>query len=88
MSILTQVKDCKVVLEDISFSCSAGKLQMLVLSQDRISMTDSYHTIENDFPKNLCLKKSIAWRNSIDLRLTQVDDEVSDKLHMCTTNLC
>ena len=29
MSILTKVRDCKVVLEDISLSCGAAKLQML-----------------------------------------------------------
>ena len=29
MSISTHVKDCKVVFEDISFSCGAAKLQML-----------------------------------------------------------
>ena len=28
-SILAQVRDCKVVLEDISLSCGAAKLQML-----------------------------------------------------------
>ena len=50
----TQLKDCKVVLEDISFSCGAAKLQMLDLSQDKT------HTTESDFLKNLCLKTPIA----------------------------
>ena len=83
MSISTHLKDCKVVLEDISFSCGAAKLQMLDLSQDKTHMTDSHHTTESDFLKNLCLKTPIAWGNSIDERWTQLDDKVSNKLHMC-----
>ena len=85
MSISTHLKDCKVVLEDISFSCGAAKLQMLDLSQDKTHMTDSHHTTESDFLKNLCLKTPIAWGNSIDERWTQLDDKVSNKLHMCAT---
>ena len=46
---------------------------------------DSRHTIESNFPKNLCLKTPIAWRNSFDQRRTVLDDKVSIKLHMCTT---
>ena len=83
MSISTHLKDCKVVLEDISFSCGAAKLQMLDLSQDKTHMTDSHHTTESDFLKNLCLKTPIAWGNSIDERWTQLDEKVSNKLHMC-----
>ena len=85
MSISTQLKDCKVVLEDISFSCGAAKLQMLDLSQDKTHTTDSHHTSESDFLKNLCLKTPIAWGNSIDERWTLLDDKVSDNLHMCAT---
>ena len=33
--IPTQVRDCKVVLEDISLSCVATKLRMLDLIQDK-----------------------------------------------------
>ena len=32
VSISTHLKDCKVVLEDTSFSCGAAKLQMLDVS--------------------------------------------------------
>ena len=85
MSISTHLKDCKVVLEDISFSCGAAKLQMLDLSKDKTHMTDSHHTTKSDFLKNLCLKTPIAWGNSIDERWTQLDDKVSNKLHMCAT---
>ena len=81
----TQLKDCKVVLEDISFSCGAAKLQMLDLSQDKTHMTDSHNTTESDFLKNLCLKTPIAWGNSVDKQWTLLDDKVSDKLYMCAT---
>ena len=83
VSISTQLKDCRVVLEDISFSCGAAKLQMLDLSQDKTHMTDSHHTTES--VKNLCLKTPVAWGNSVDERWTQLDDKVSVKLHMCAT---
>ena len=81
----TQLKDCKVVLEDISFSRGAAKLQMLDLSQDKTHTTDSQNTTENDFLKNLCLKTPIAWGYSFDKRWTLLDDKVSDKLYMCAT---
>ena len=58
---------------------------MLDLSQDKTHTTDSHHTTESDFLKNLCLKTPIAWGNSIDERWTQLDDKVSQKLHMCAT---
>ena len=85
MSISTQLKDCKVVYEDISFSCGAAKLQMLDLSQDKTHTTDSHHTSQSDFLKNLRLKTPIAWGNSIDERWTLLDDKVSGNLHMCAT---
>ena len=80
----TQLKDCKVVLEDISFSCGAAKLQMLDLCQDKTHTTDSHNTIETDFLKNLFLTP-IALCNSVDKRWTLLDDKVSDKLYMCAT---
>ena len=46
-------------------------------------MTDSHHTTES--VKNLCLKTPVAWGNSVDERWTQLDDQVSVKLHMCAT---
>ena len=85
MPFSTQLKDCKVVLEDISFSCGAAKLQVLDLSQDKTHTTDSHNTTESDFLKNLCLKTPIAWGNSVDKRWTLLDDKVSDKLYMCAT---
>ena len=85
VSIPTHVKSCKVVLEDISLPCGAAKLQMPYRIKDKTHMTDSHHTTESNFLKNLCLKTPIAWGNSIDERWTELDDKVSIKLHMCIT---
>ena len=85
VSISAHLRDCGVVLGDISFSCGAAGLQMLDLSWDGTRMADSRHTAGSDFLKNLCLKSPIAWGSSIDERWTQLDDKVSIKLHMCTT---
>lgn len=46
LSILTQLKDCMVVLEDISFSCGASKLQILDLIHDKTHMTDLHHKLK------------------------------------------
>ena len=60
VSISTQLKDCRVFFEDISFSCGAANLQMLDLSQDKTHTTDSHRTTESGFLKNLCLKTPVA----------------------------
>ena len=59
----------------------------LDLSQDKTHAADSQHMIESDFFKNLCLKTSIAWGNSIYKKWKQLDDTVSYKLHMCAATL-
>ena len=87
VSISTQMKDCKVVFEDIFFSCVAAKLNMLDLSQDKIHTTDSHDTTANDFLKNLCLKTTIACGSSFDERRTQLYDKLTEKLHMCAANI-
>ena len=68
VSISTQMEDCKIVLKYISLSCGAVKLHILDLSQDKTHTTNSHHTTESDFLKNLCLKTpgGNAWGNSID----------------------
>ena len=85
VSFPTQVRDSKVVLEDISLFCGAAKLQILDLIQDKTHTIDSHHITESNFLKNLCLKTPIAWGNSIDEQCTKLDDKVSIKLHMCIT---
>ena len=57
---------------------------MLDPSQDEAHTTDSHHTTESNFLKNLCLKTPIAWGNSTEERWTELCDKVSIKLHMCT----
>ena len=76
MSISTHPNNCKVVLEDISFPPGAAKFQMLDLNQDKTHTTDSHHTSESEFLKNLSLKTPIAWGNSIDEQWTLLDDKV------------
>ena len=85
VSIPTQVRDCKEVLEEISLSCGAAKLKMLDPIQGEIYTTDSHHTTESNFLKNLLLKTLIAWGNSTDERWTELDDKVSIKFCVCTT---
>ena len=46
LSISTQLKDCMVVLEDISFSCGALKLQILDLIHDKTHTTDLHHKLK------------------------------------------
>ena len=53
VSIPTRVRDCKVVLEEISLPCGATKLQMLDLIQGKTHTIDSHHTTESNFLKNL-----------------------------------
>ena len=65
VSIRTEVRNCKVVLEDICLSCSAAKFQMLDHIQDETCTTDSHHTSESNFFKNLCLKRPIAWTTQL-----------------------
>ena len=55
MSFSSQLKDCKVVLKEIFFSCGAEKLKMLNLIQDKTHTTDSHHTTE-------ILLKTCAWK--------------------------
>ena len=80
MSSSSQLKDCRVVLEDNFFSCGAAKLQILDSSLHKTNVTDSHHTTESDFFKNLCLNSPIVWGNSVNEQWTQQDDKVSDKL--------
>ena len=80
--IPTQVRDCKVLLENNSLSCGGAKLQMLDPIQDETHTTDSHHTMNSNILKNLWLKILIPWGNSIDKRWAELDDKVCVKLHM------
>ena len=74
VSFSTQLKDWKVVLGDISFSCGTAKFQILDLSQDKTHTTDSHHATESEFLMNWCLKTPIVNTysgNSVDEQWTQ-----------------
>ena len=80
MSISTQLKGCSW---GYLFFLWCGKAPDA--GAQLIHTTDLHHTTESDFLKNLCLKTSVAWGNSVDERCTQLDDKVSVKLHICAT---
>ena len=82
---IPQVRDCKVVLEDISISCGAEKLKMLDLCQEKTHTTEPHHTADSDFLEDLRLKTPIAWGKMIDKRWVQLDEKVYANLHDCAT---
>ena len=68
------VKDCKVVLEDISSSCDAVKLKMLNTSQENTHTTSSHLTKEERLLEGLSVKTPIAWGQRNDKHWAQLDD--------------
>ena len=78
------VKDCKVVLEDIS-SCDAVKLKMLNTSQQIMYMTSSHLTKEKRLLEGFSMKTLIAWGKANDERRAQLDDIVYSKLKNCNS---
>ena len=72
----SEVKSCKVVLEDTSSSCDAGKLRMLRSSQEKIHKTFSHHTNEVMLLSHLQVKPPTAWGKLIDAHSLQLDDTV------------
>ena len=76
-----QVKDCKVVLEDI-FRCSvAVKPKTLKPCPDKPHMTPFRHTAEIDYLKGLELRPPIKWCKMDDERWSELDSAVFSKLH-------
>ena len=82
VSTAALVKDCKVVLEDIS-SCDTVKLKMLNTSQENTHTTSSYLTKEKRPLEDL--KTPIAWGKANDERWAQLDDIVYRKLNNCNS---
>ena len=85
MSNLAPLKECKVVLEDISSSFDTVKPWMLSSSLENNHTTDSQCTEEEIALLNLKLKILIIWGKLNDQRWKQHDDDVSSKLSNCTT---
>ena len=84
VSTAAHVKDCKVVLEDISSSRDAVKLKMLNTSQENTHMTSSRLTKEERLLEGLSMKTLIAWSKANDKHWAQLDD-VSSKLKSCNS---
>ena len=85
LSAAVHVKDCKVVLEDISFSRDAVKLKMPNTSQENTHTTSSHLIKEERFLEGLSMKTPIAWGKANDERWAQLDDVVSSKLKKCNS---
>ena len=85
MSTAAHVKDCKVVLEDISSSCDAVKLKMLNTSQENTHTTSSHLTKEEGLLEGSSVKTPIAWGKANDKHWAQLDDVVSSKLKSCNS---
>ena len=79
MSTAALVKDCKVVLEDIS-SCDAVKLKMLITCQENTHTASSHVTKEKKLLEGFSVKTAIAWGKANDERWVQLDDIVYSKL--------
>ena len=84
VSTAALVKDCKVVLEDIS-SCDAVKLKMLNTSQENTQLTSSHLTKEKKLLEHFSVKTPIAWGKATDERWVQLDDIVYSKLKNCNS---
>ena len=84
VSTAALVKDCKVVLEDIS-SCDAVKLKMLNTSQENTHTTSSHLTKEKKLLEGFSMKTPIAWGKANDERWIQLDDIVYSKLKNCNS---
>ena len=85
LSTAVHVKDCRVVLEDISSSRDAVKLKMLNTSQENTHTTSSRLIKEERLLESLSVKTPIAWGKANDERWAQLDDVVSSKLKKCNS---
>ena len=79
------MKDCKVVLEDISPIRDAEKLKILNTSQRNTHTTSSYLTKEERLLVCLSIKTAIAWGKTNDKCWAKLKDIVSSKLKNCNT---
>ena len=78
------VKDCKVVLEDIT-SCDAVKLKMLNASSENTHTTSSHLTKVERLLEVLSMNTPIAWNKANDEYWAQLDDIVYSKLKNCNS---
>ena len=59
----SEVKSCKVLLENIFSFCDAGKLMMLRSGQEKTHNTCAHHTNEEILLSHMQVKPPIAWAN-------------------------
>ena len=85
VSTAALVKDCNVVLEDVSSFCDAVKLKMLKTSQENTHMTSLHFTKEMRLLEDLNVKTPIAWGKANNEHWAQLDDIVSSKLINCNS---
>ena len=78
------VKDCQVVLENISSSCDTVKLKMLSTSQENTYTASLLLTKEERLLEGLSMKTPIAWGKANGKHWTQLYD-VSYKLKNCNS---
>ena len=67
------LKNCKVVLEDISFHSVAGKHNPLKQCQGNPHMTPSRDSVEKKYLQDLTVKRPISWGNMNDKHWSILD---------------
>ena len=82
MSTAALVKDCKIVIEDIS-SCDTVKLKMLNTSQENTHRTRSHLTKEKKLLEGFNVKTLIALGEANGEHWVQLDDILYSKLKNC-----
>ena len=75
------MKDCKVVVEDISLSCEAANGLMLEPRLEKTHMTTPHLTNEEILLSKISLKTPIGWGKMNDERWSKLDDVVNNKLN-------
>ena len=81
------MKDCKVVLEDISSSCDAVKLKILNTSQESNHVASSHLTKEERLLEGLSMKTPVAWGKANDKRWAQRLDLLQNAIHNEPANI-
>ena len=75
------LKNCKVVLEDISFHSVAGKHNPLKQCQGNPHMTPSRDSVEKKYLQDLTVKRPISWGNMNDKHWSILDSAMKAQLH-------
>ena len=84
MTATAHVKDCQVVLENISSSCDTVNLKMLSTSQENTYTASLHLTKEERLLEGLSMKTPIAWGKANGKHWAQLYD-VSYKLKNCNS---